>query len=526
MVRRSAVVSGVRGRVLGTWRRWQIASSAVKVSVLCGTCTALAGATVFIVGWACGVTFVRAPMPGPVSMKASTAVMFVLCGAGVVLLAGDRRAKQMGRLCAAACLPIALTFLSEYVVGWNLGIDQIPFRDLAGQAAHISHPGRPGLTTLICFVLICLSLLATKQRWRLEGVLMIPVVAAAGLSVVGFAYEIPAFYGETSIAKIALNTSIVFLILATGIVFAAPGSGMPKVLSTADPGRVMARRLLPLAIVVPLVLGWLQLVGRRHDVYGLPVGAWLLTTSTIACLVAVITLAGRSLSRADRLRLRLEAELHRLAGEDELTGLPNRRRFAEDLGRDLALASRHHTPGVLLMIDLDRFKPINDEHGHAAGDALLRAMSDALRHGLRDTDLRGRLGGDEFVAYLARTDLPSATLITEHLLALIRTSSAALGPGMQTTASIGIAVDSTAVSDPGAMLDAADSAMYRAKRDGGNRLAIWDPSSPHLMRAPDRDRRRMHEPTGSAATESAPAVPLSGSLVAVGARDEPTRLAG
>ncbi len=502
-----------------------MASRAVKVSVLCGTGTALAGATVFIVGWACGVRFVRAPMPGPVSMKASTAVMFVLCGAGAVLLAGDRRAKQMGRLCAAACLPIALAFLSEYIVGWNLGIDQIPFRDVSGRAAHITHPGRPGLTTLICFVLVCLSLLAIKHRWRLEGVLMLPVVAAAGLSVVGFAYEIPAFYGETSIAKIALNTSIVFLILATGTVFAAPGSGMPRALNTADPGRVMARRLLPLAIVVPLVLGWLQLVGRRHDVYGLPVGAWLLTTSTIACLVAVIALAGRSLSRADRHRLRVEAELHRLAGEDELTGLPNRRRFAESLGRDLALASRHDTPGVLLMIDLDRFKPINDEHGHAAGDALLKAMSDALRHGLRDTDLRGRLGGDEFVAYLARTDLPSATLLTEHLLALIRTSSTALGPGMQTTASIGIAVDSSAISDPGALLDAADIAMYRAKRDGGNRLAVWDPSSPHEMRTPDRDRHKTLEPIVSAAIEGAPA-PHSGSLVVVGAPGEATSLAG
>jgi len=475
-----------------------MASRAVKVSVLCGACSALSGATVFIVGWACGVTFVRAPLPGPVSMKASTAVMFVLCGTGVALLAGDERAKRLGRLCAAACLLMALTFLSEFIVGWNLGIDEFPFRDVAGRTAHIAHPGRPGLTTLICLVLACLSLLATKRRRRIEGMLMAPVFGVAGLSIVGFAYTIPAFYGEASIAKIALNTSVVFLVLATGIVFARPGGGMQRMLSTTDPGEVMARRLLPLAIVVPLVLGWLQLVGRRHNIYGLPVGAWLLTTATIACLLAVIALAGRSLSRANRHRLRLEAELHRLAGEDELTGLPNRRRFADDLRRDLALASRHHTPGVLLMIDLDRFKAINDKHGHAAGDALLKAITGALCQGLRDTDLRGRLGGDEFVAYLAHTDQPAAMQVTERLLALIRVTSAALGPGMQTTASIGIAIYSAAASDPRAMLDAADSAMYNAKRDGGNRLAVWEPTSRHGMRRHDRDRHATLEPSISA----------------------------
>jgi len=79
----------------------------------------------------------------------------------------------------------------------------------------------------------------------------------------------------------------------------------------------------------------------------------------------------------------------------------------------------------------------------------------------------GRLGGDEFIAYLAHTDQPAARQIAEGLLGLIRETSAALGPGMQTTASIGIATDYTSTSDPGAMLAAADSAMYRAKREGG-----------------------------------------------------------
>lgn len=482
-----------RGSVAGGWQRRRTASSASKVAVWCGTGTALAGTVVFVLGWAFDVKAVRAPLPGPVSMKAGTAGMFVLCGTGVVLLAGEK-AKQIGRLCAAACLPIALAFLSQYIVGWNLGIDEFPFRDGVARAAHVAYPGRPGLSTTVCFVLICVSLLGIKHRRRLEGALMAPVLGVAGLAVVGFAYSIPAFYGEASAAKIALNTGVVFLALAVGVVFVRPGGAIQRMLSTTDPGGVMARRLLPLAIVVPLVLGWLQLVGGRDGIYGLPVGAWLLTTTTIVCLIAVIISGASALSHADRHRRRLEADLHRLAGEDDLTGLPNRRQFEENLRRDLALASRHHIPGALLLIDLDRFKTINDDHGHPAGDALLRAVADALSQGLRDTDLRGRLGGDEFVAYLAHTDQPAARRVAEGVLALISTTSDGLGPGMQTTASIGIATDYTAASESAAMLAAADSAMYRAKRDGGNRLAVWNPSAPHETTMPARDLRRLPQP--------------------------------
>jgi diguanylate cyclase (GGDEF)-like protein len=141
------------------------------------------------------------------------------------------------------------------------------------------------------------------------------------------------------------------------------------------------------------------------------------------------------------------------------------------------MTSRHHIPGVLLTIDLDRFKAINDDHGHAAGDLLLQAISHALSQCLRDTDPRGRLGGDGFVAYLAHADQPAARQVAERVLAQIRTSSAALGPGRQTTDSIGITSDYTPTSDQAGMLNAADRAMYRAKRDGGNRLAAWNPPS-------------------------------------------------
>jgi len=97
------------------------------------------------------------------------------------------------------------------------------------------------------------------------------------------------------------------------------------------------------------------------------------------------------------------AQLEKLAMTDELTGLLNRRGFETELQRTLALASRYEEPGLLVYVDLDGFKLVNDTYGHAAGDAVLRRVSRMLTDNLRCTDFVGRLGGDEFAVLLPRT---------------------------------------------------------------------------------------------------------------------------
>jgi diguanylate cyclase (GGDEF)-like protein len=451
------------------------ASSARRIAVLCGACTVLVGAAVLILGWVCNIEAVRAVVPGTVGMKASTALMFMLCGSALLLVQGNDNMRNIGRICAAAAIAIALAFLLEYLMGWKLGIDELPFRDTAARATRLSDPGRPAPTTLFCFVLLGIALFTMHSRWRVEDALMVPVLAVASMCVVGYAYTIPAFYGPASAAKMALNTGLAFLVLAAGVMFAAPHGRSRRILATTNPGAVMARRLLPLAVLVPLTLGWLRLIGEEAGIFDLRVGTWILTMTTITCLIAVIIWAASSLSRTDGHRRRLERELKRLAREDELTALPNRRGFEERLRHELALASRHHAPGALLMVDLDRFKAINDENGHAAGDDLLQGVAEALRGRLRDTDALGRLGGDEFVAYLPHTEAAAAVAVGEHLLTVVRDASTALGDGMRTTASVGVAFDPGSSLGPEAMLGAADAAMYSAKRAGGNRVSAGKP---------------------------------------------------
>lgn len=468
------------------------------VAALCGAACVLAGVVVLIVGWLLNVELVRSLIPGTVAMKTGTAAMFVLSGTALLLVPSTGIRRRVGYAAAGACLLLALAFMAEVVLGWNLGIDEFPFRDSAGRAAHVPSPGRLAPATAGCFVFVSVGLMMLRSPRRVEEGLMVPVVAVAGLCLVGYAYSIPVFYGPGSATKMAVNTGILFLVLALGVTLAAPGGRLQHVLHTHDPGTVMARRLLPFTILVPLVLGRLSLAGIDNHLFGSRVGIWVLTAATVAGLMFLVVRAGLSISVADRLRRDLETQLQRLAGEDVLTKLPNRRNFEELLVREIALASRYGTPAALLMVDLDRFKEVNDEHGHATGDQLLECVADALKGRLRNTDIVGRLGGDEFVAYLPRTDLHSARHVAEDLCMEIARASRSLGEATRTTASIGVCADPHGSQSSATMLGAGDRAMYVAKRGGGDRVAVADASherpagrvpSPAITHARRRDAR-------------------------------------
>jgi diguanylate cyclase (GGDEF)-like protein len=159
---------------------------------------------------------------------------------------------------------------------------------------------------------------------------------------------------------------------------------------------------------------------------------------------------------------------------DELTGLMNRRAFDRRLREEVARAQRYDTPLSLVMMDLDGFKEINDRHGHACGDALLRAVGVLLSSGLRTADLAVRFGGDEFALILPNTTKTDAWAVAEK----IRNSLARLTIHadrdlcVTTTVSVGIASVSDQLSHTNDLLTAADQALYRAKRAGRNRVEL------------------------------------------------------
>ena len=179
---------------------------------------------------------------------------------------------------------------------------------------------------------------------------------------------------------------------------------------------------------------------------------------------AVFALFGGVLGRqADRLA--------QLATTDPLTGLANARAFHERLRLELGRVARLHEPLSVLLIDLDGLKRVNDRHGHDAGDVALRTVAGAIRSGLREIDLGARLGGDEFGVLAPRTDARSATVLAERLRARVAMGVNGFS-SRRTTISVGVA--STSGEDEPTVLEltaAADEALYRAKRLGGNQLA-------------------------------------------------------
>jgi diguanylate cyclase (GGDEF)-like protein/PAS domain S-box-containing protein len=174
-------------------------------------------------------------------------------------------------------------------------------------------------------------------------------------------------------------------------------------------------------------------------------------------------------------RDRFESELLYLADHDVLTGLFNRRRFEQDVGRRVAYAARYGTGGAVLMLDLDDFKDVNDTLGHRAGDQLIKEVAQVLADRLRSTDVVARLGGDEFAVLLPEADEDDARAAAQALLEAIRGHRSSFeGRHLRVTASIGIAlvhdVDDGGEDEP---LGRADVAMYEAKESGRDRLAVY-----------------------------------------------------
>lgn len=168
----------------------------------------------------------------------------------------------------------------------------------------------------------------------------------------------------------------------------------------------------------------------------------------------------------------LHKEMAALSHQDELTGILNRRGILAALGAEIARAHRHHTALGILVIDIDHFKRINDTHGHAAGDAALRAVTYTIESLLRESDSFGRLGGDELLLVLPHLTASGPAILAER----VRQSVANLSLDMDgqlgsVTLSIGVA-SLLPTEDSNALLARADQALYSAKTEGKNKVVL------------------------------------------------------
>jgi diguanylate cyclase (GGDEF)-like protein len=210
------------------------------------------------------------------------------------------------------------------------------------------------------------------------------------------------------------------------------------------------------------------------------------------CFVGDQRVSRASLRDGDRVRLgpRVDLRFHVVSEEEEkatvrlyeaglrdpLTGLPNRRQLDDALRAELSYARRHGTEVAVVMVDIDRFKVVNDSYGHLVGDAVLRFVGQVLSSTVRVEDLVARFGGEEFVVIARGTHLAGGAQLAERLRSAVEGRVAFVeGVALRVTASFGVAsIQCTGDPSPASLLERADQRLYRAKATGRNRVVASD----------------------------------------------------
>ncbi|MFP5306423.1 MAG: GGDEF domain-containing protein, partial [Gammaproteobacteria bacterium] len=294
------------------------------------------------------------------------------------------------------------------------------------------------------------AIFARRPHYPLLGVFLLALIAAVS---VGWGVISPDY--RVRVTVFGLITSLIVTLMASDLWAARHGQQRLIVLSMSV--------LYAILVVMTLV--------RSAHAYWVDASDTLFRGGVIEALfffVAHATLFfvpfGFLLMTSQRLQIRLD----RLASEDDLTGVLNRRAFLARALEVLGETARSQ-PTALMVLDLDNFKVLNDSHGHAAGDAVLREFARLVAAQLRPQDLFARVGGEEFWILLPDTDVPGAQALAERLRTGVENAAILFGrTRLRVTVSIG--VSRVHEADISAALAAADRAMYEAKSRGRNQV--------------------------------------------------------
>jgi two-component system, cell cycle response regulator len=280
---------------------------------------------------------------------------------------------------------------------------------------------------------------------------------------------------------------------------------MPKIDGIEVARRVKANESLPF---IPIIMQT-ALDATENKVEGLEAGADDYITKPIdfaelkARLNSMLRIKRLQEELEERERQLLEANerLRYMSQTDALTGLDNRRHLEERIDEMFEHAKRLSEPFSLVMCDLDRFKSVNDEFGHQAGDAVLKQFARILRHEVREIDRAGRYGGEEFMLLLPGTVLDAAVTFAERVRKNVETHTFTFdGKSIRRTASFGVSAwPHPRVAHCDALVRAADDALYVAKETGRNRVVRFDSDefNEHLAAEDGSDQSRSDVVGGS-----------------------------
>ena len=352
-------------------------------------------------------------------MKPNTALSFLLAGAALWLLSPAEPAPKRqlaGRLGAVAVSAIALLTIAAYAFDYDLGIDQLLFVDPTTPAA--LHPGRPAPTTAGFFLLIAVALLLLRtSRSRVHALVDLlagAVVAGAYLAIIGYLYHAPALYTVPGYSSMALHTAIGHLLLGAGVFLAQPDRGLLRLIMSPRAAGATARRLLPVAILAPVLLGCLEPPAVKLGLLAPGAADLLLVVAFVAVFAATILWSVARVDKVDAERRRLE----RIATLGELSGA-----LAHELNQPLtAILSNAQAAQRLLektSVDLADLREIL--HDIVEDDKRAGKVIDRLRRLFSKGEPQFEsLDVDELIEELLQ--LAHSQLVTHHVKAVTRTT--------------------------------------------------------------------------------------------------------
>ena len=279
--------------------------------------TAIVVGCLVLAGWVSDVEFLKRVLPGLVAMNPATAVAFMLAGLALWLLQVEesrlpsRRAAQAG---AGIVAMIGLLKLCALLGGPDVHMDQWLFPTKLAEAGS-ALPNRMAPNTALNFLLLGCALLLLGAKSRRGAYLCqlctLAITLTASLAIIGYAFDSRSFYRVGPFIPMALHTALCFLALAAGILAGQPNKGITAIFMSRGMGGTVARRLLPEAILVPIVLGWLCLEGERIGFYGITFGVALMVTMIIFVFLALIGWTAVALESADAERRLADEALYK-----------------------------------------------------------------------------------------------------------------------------------------------------------------------------------------------------------------------
>ena len=269
--------------------------------------TVIAMGVVVLLGWAAGVDVLKRLSPRLPSMNPTTASCFLFAALSLWLIESGRRVSgqhAIARVLAGVVLCLGLLRVGGYLLNFDSRLDQL----LVPVGSALNRPIAPNTAVNLSLVAAALLLIDydSQRGVRIAQFLSLVILLITLLAMVGYVLEEPKFYVVRTYAPMSLYASLAFSALAGSILLARPDQGMMAALNAESPAGVLARRLLPAAVLVPALLGWLRLLGERHGVFDRNLGAALSAVVNMGLFILLITWSAGALHRADQRRRILE----------------------------------------------------------------------------------------------------------------------------------------------------------------------------------------------------------------------------